>query len=106
MADEPRWVKVARVGDLRPGTVRTVQAEGRRYALANVGGTFYAVDNNCPHNGGPLGKGRLIGTVVECPPHQWRWDVSTGRCAWPDAHWRVARFPVRVENGDVLLGLL
>lgn len=83
-----------------------VRAGERWYALANVDGTFHAVDNNCPHNGGPLGKGRLEGREIECPWHGWRWDVVTGRSTWPESSWRSRRVPVRVDGDDVLLPLL
>ena len=86
--------------------MRVVEAEGRRYALANVDGTFYAVDNNCPHNGGPLGKGRLEGCVLECPIHGWRWDLSTGRSVAPPSYTRVLSVPVRIEGDQVLLGVV
>jgi nitrite reductase/ring-hydroxylating ferredoxin subunit len=102
----PDYVSVARASDVPPGTVTRVQAGDRWYALANVDGTFHAIDNNCPHNGGPLGKGRLVGRELECPWHQWRWDVTTGRACWPSTDWRVLRVPVRVVGDEVQLPLL
>lgn len=80
-----------------------VQVGERRFALANVDGSLFALDNNCPHNGGPLGKGRLMGAEVECPWHQWRWDVRSGRCTSAATAWRVPRVPVVVQGQDVLL---
>jgi nitrite reductase/ring-hydroxylating ferredoxin subunit len=102
----PEYVSVARASELPPGTVTRVLAGDRWYALANVDGTFHAIDNNCPHNGGPLGKGRLVGRELECPWHQWRWDVTTGRACWPSTDWRVLRVPVRVVGDEVQLPLL
>jgi nitrite reductase/ring-hydroxylating ferredoxin subunit len=55
-----------------------VEVGGRTLALCNVEGTLYAVDNVCPHRGGPLGEGDLDGRVLMCPWHAWRWDVTTG----------------------------
>ncbi len=101
------YVPVVKASDVPPGSVRMVRAGERAYALVNVEGQFYAVDNNCPHNGGPLGKGRLVnGTELECPRHQWRWDVTTGRATWPDSSWRVLRVPVRTEGDTLYLPLL
>ena len=51
------YVTVAYLADVPPGTVISVRAGERWYALANVDGVLHALDNNCPHNGGPLGKG-------------------------------------------------
>ncbi|MCX5723204.1 MAG: Rieske 2Fe-2S domain-containing protein, partial [Nitrospirae bacterium] len=61
------FVTVATVEDIPPGTGRTVEVQGIRLALFNVEGTFYSVDNTCPHAGGPLGEGHLEGCLVECP---------------------------------------
>jgi nitrite reductase/ring-hydroxylating ferredoxin subunit len=97
-------VKVAEVGDLPVGQGRVVEAEGRTLALFNVDGTFYAIDNTCPHRGGPLGEGDLEGRIVLCPWHAWRWDVTTGANANNPAV-RVACFPVVVEGADVFVHL-
>ena len=93
-------VRVADVGDVAPGEVRTAEAGGRPIALANVDGTFYAVDNACLHRGGPLGEGDLDGTTVICPWHGWRWDVRTGRSANNPAL-AVTCVPVTIEAGAV-----
>lgn len=49
-------------------------------AVFRVGGAFYAIDNRCPHKGGPLGLGALSGSVVTCPWHGFTVDVRTGVC--------------------------
>ena len=71
--------KVASVGEIPAGSIKTVEAGGKVLAVANVGGTFYAIDNTCLHRGGPLGEGQLEGKVVTCPWHGWQFDVSTGK---------------------------
>ena len=48
-------------------------------ALFSVGGELFALDGVCPHQGGPLGEGELIGCVVTCPWHGWQFDVRTGQ---------------------------
>ena len=84
-----------------------VQAGERWYALANVDGVLHAVDNNCPHNGGPLGRGTLVGRELVCPWHGWCWDVTSGRNCWPGTDWRVPRVPVRVVgDGEIQLPVL
>lgn len=100
------YVTVARVEDVQEGSVQMVPAGERWYALARVDGTFYALGNDCPHNGGPLGKGRLEGFAVTCPWHGWRWDVRTGRAVWPATEWRATSVPVRIEGDAILLPLL
>ena len=78
MPEGAERVRVAGSGDIPPGEGRVVEAEGRSIALFNVDGHYYAIDNVCPHRGGPLGEGDLDGPVVSCPWHAWRWDVRTG----------------------------
>ncbi len=100
--DGERRVKIANVGDVEAGEGRVVEAEGKTLALFNANGTFYVLDNSCAHRGGPLGEGDLDGTVVTCPWHAWRWDVTTGANVNNPAV-RVACFPVVVENGAVFV---
>jgi nitrite reductase/ring-hydroxylating ferredoxin subunit len=94
-------VTVGRVGDLKAGEARVVDAGAATLALCNVDGAYYAVDNACPHRGGPLGDGDLSGAVIACPWHGWRWDVTSGRNVNNPAV-RVACFAVTVE-GDALV---
>jgi nitrite reductase/ring-hydroxylating ferredoxin subunit len=73
-------------------------------ALFNVEGSIFALDNACPHRGGPLGQGELDGCVVACPWHAWRWDVRTGANVNNPAV-RVRCFPIAVEDGQVFVEL-
>ena len=97
-------VRVADVDDVPVGQGRVVEAQGKDLALFNVDGTFYAIDNACPHRGGPLGEGDLEGRFVSCPWHAWRWDVTTGANANNPAV-KVACFPVAVEDGALFVEL-
>jgi nitrite reductase/ring-hydroxylating ferredoxin subunit len=92
--------KVAEARDVEPGAGLVVDAGGRTLALFNVGGRFYAIDNSCPHRGGPLGDGRLDDAIVTCPWHGYRYDVTTG-AHQRDAAFNVQCFPVTVEGGAV-----
>jgi nitrite reductase/ring-hydroxylating ferredoxin subunit len=106
VAEPVSYVAVARASEIPPGEVRLVQAGERCYALANIDGTFHAVDNNCPHNGGPLGKGSLDGPELVCPWHLWRWNVVNGRNTAPGIDWRVPRVPVRIVGDEIQLPVL
>jgi nitrite reductase/ring-hydroxylating ferredoxin subunit len=97
---------VAHVPDVLPGQVRLVLAGDRWYALANVDGTVHAFDNNCPHMGGPLGRGALEGVELTCPWHGWRWDVTSGRNCWPGSDWRLRRVPLRIVGDEIQLPVL
>jgi nitrite reductase/ring-hydroxylating ferredoxin subunit len=73
------WVPIAAVSQCPPGTSIERVVGDRIVALANIDGTWHAIDGLCPHQGGPLGKGRLCGAVLTCPWHGWQFDVTTGR---------------------------
>jgi nitrite reductase/ring-hydroxylating ferredoxin subunit len=104
---EREYVTVANLSEVLPGSVLAVQAGERWYALVNLDGVLHAVDNNCPHNGGPLSRGTLDGQTLTCPWHCWSWDVTTGRNRAPGVDWRLPRLPVRVlENGEIQLPII
>ena len=93
-------IRIAGTADIKPGTGATFEAGGKTLAVFNVGGAYYAIDNECVHRGGPLGEGDLDGKVVMCPWHQWTYDVTTGRCVNnPSAC--VKSYPVTVDGTDI-----
>ena len=73
------FTEVAKIDELKNGTMRAVSAAGRAILLAKVGDKYYAVDNLCPHMKGNLSKGKLEGTVVTCPLHGSQFDISNGQ---------------------------
>ncbi|MGH7820717.1 MAG: Rieske (2Fe-2S) protein [Candidatus Binatia bacterium] len=97
------FVKVAKTGDLAPGQAKMVEVSGKKIALFNVEGTYYAIDDTCTHRGGPLSGGALAGKKVTCPWHGAVYDVTTGEVLGPPAPKGVARYSVRVSGGDVEL---
>jgi 3-phenylpropionate/trans-cinnamate dioxygenase ferredoxin subunit len=111
---------VARADDIPPGERRIVRARGRSYGVFNVDGTFYALLNRCPHQGGELCKGPLQTFVdadapgrvrfdrsrsfVQCPWHGWEFDLRTGQSYADPARTRVRSYPVGVRSADGLAG--
>ncbi len=75
-------------------------------AIIHRGGTYYALDGVCTHEGGPLGEGTLDGDELVCPWHEGRYNVATGE-ANPDTDWvrDLKSFPVKVQDGYVWVGL-
>ena len=98
-------VKVAKVGDVPPGTGKVVHAGDKVLALFNLNGTFYALDNRCTHVGGPLGEGKVEGTQVTCPWHGSVFDIITGAVVKPPARRPEATFRVQVEKDEVSVEL-
>jgi nitrite reductase (NADH) small subunit len=98
--DDNGFVAVARVSDVAPGTGTAVLVGEREIALFNAGDTFYALDNTCPHQGGPLAEGWIEGKTVTCPWHAWCFRMTDGTMTLGD-YASVDVFDVRVENGEV-----
>jgi nitrite reductase/ring-hydroxylating ferredoxin subunit len=73
-----------------------------RIVVYNVGGSYFATDERCAHQGGPLGEGLLEGSVVTCPWHAWQFDVRTGQAIY-DPGVCVRTYPVRVEGDDIFV---
>jgi len=77
------FVRVARLSDIPPGTMKGVKAKGKEILVANIDGTAYAIGDRCTHLRGHLSRGCLEGTVVECALHGARFDVTDGGvCGW------------------------
>ena len=95
------FVKVARVSDVAPGQGKLIEANGKKIALFNVDGSFYAIDDTCTHKGGPLSDGFLDGTTVTCPWHGAKFDVTTGNNLSPPAPTGVPSYKVRLSGDEV-----
>ncbi|HQU44480.1 MAG: ferredoxin [Planctomycetia bacterium 21-64-5] len=97
-----RWVRIAGTRECPPGHAMECLVESAVVALFNVDGRYYALDGICPHQGGPLAKGRVAGCTVSCPWHGWQFDVATGEHA-ANRRLRQRSFAVRVEGEEVLI---
>lgn len=98
-----RWVRLCGREDApAAGTVMECEAEGIGICLANVGGELSALDNWCPHRGGPLGQGWIEGDAVVCPWHSWMFHAKTGLAEYPAGE-KVAVFPLKMEGDDLLV---
>ena len=97
-----KFVKVATKSDVPEGSGKVVEAEGKEIALFNASGNFHALENTCPHQGGPLGEGYLEGSVVTCPWHGWEFDVSSGVCQG-NPNTTQPKFNVKVDGDDILV---
>ena len=91
------------MSDIPDGVVKVVEAGDRNLALANAGGEFYAIDDVCTHDGGPLGEGMLVDHQVECPRHGARFDLKTGRPVSFPAVIPVGTYPTRVDGDTVVV---
>lgn len=109
---------VAPLSEVPPGTRKLVEAGGRPIAIFNAGGRLFAVSNRCPHAGGSLIHGKLVGLVeatepgtysysrsgeiLRCPWHSWEFDLATGKSRCDPATIAVKAYPIEIEPGAKL----
>lgn len=95
--------RLAELKDVPLGSAIIVTtSKGREIALFNVEGEIYALDNACPHMGGPLGQGCLEGYHVTCPWHGWEFDVRDGACSNMPGE-DAKKLPLHIEDGTIYL---
>ena len=98
------FLEVATISDVPVGRAIARVIGDRTIAIYHTASGYFATDNTCPHRGGPLAEGDLIGDEINCPWHLWGFDVATGRCAGnPDIS--VATHEVRIEGERILVKL-
>jgi 3-phenylpropionate/trans-cinnamate dioxygenase ferredoxin subunit len=99
------FVAVAKVEEIPVGQARTFVVGERRVAVCNVEGVFYAVDDVCTHDNGPLGSGYLEDHAIECPRHGAKFDVRSGAVLQMPAVTGIRTYPAKTEHGKVLVSL-
>ena len=102
LAENTNFVKVAARSDVVDGKPRAVRVEGHSIALFEHEGAVYATDNQCPHMGYPLIRGRVRKGVLSCDWHGWSYDMEGGGCFTGGCD-DLATFPVEVRNGDIYI---
>lgn len=95
------WVTAGKAGDIPPGAWRTVELEGTHAVVFNLGGEYFAIEDVCTHDGGRLTGGCVEGGEIVCPRHGARFCIRTGDALTAPAYEPTARFPVRIEAGEV-----
>ncbi len=96
-------IHAGKASDFTPGIIRVVTAGDLRVAVVESEGAYYAVEDRCTHDDGPLGEGVLEGGRLRCPRHGALFDVRTGAAVRMPAVTPVRTFPVRVEGESVFV---
>lgn len=100
------WIRLAHTFDIPPREGRRVRIGPSEIALFNLGDRFTAIENMCPHQGGPLADGIVVGAVVVCPLHAWKICLDTGAVRRPvDVAACLKIYPTRVEGGIVWIDI-
>jgi 3-phenylpropionate/trans-cinnamate dioxygenase ferredoxin component len=99
---ESRWVALGPAADIPPGKTADFEVKDHSVLVANCDGAYYAIEDRCTHDDGPLAQGRLYRCQVECPRHGATFDMRTGKATALPAFRPVASYPVRVTAAGVV----
>ena len=99
------FVMVAKTSEIPVGQVKPVAVQGKRLLICHTAEGFFAVDDTCTHDDGPLAQGWLDGNAIECPRHGARFDVTTGKVLCLPAAVPIRSYPVQVEGEAVKVSL-
>lgn len=110
---------VARTDEIKPGQRKLADVGGRAVAIFNLNGDYFALGDRCPHEGGSLCAGKVVGLAeadepgryrlsrpgefVKCPWHGWEFDIRTGESFCEPGAVKVRRYDASVEHGEELI---
>lgn len=97
------WTDAAALADIPSGGMLEVEADRAALVLYNLGGTFYATAAVCPHHAAWFSQGGITGDCVDCPRHQGRFHIPTGRLVRGPECPDLRTYPVRVQDGRLLV---
>ncbi len=103
--DEVEYVAVAPEEELGSGERLFVEIDEKPIVVFNIAGSYYAIADVCSHDDGPVGDGELDGLEITCPRHGARFDVRTGQVLALPAIVDIPAYPVRVEDGEIQIGI-
>ena len=98
------FVKVAQADEVQEGQPVVVEVGTLRVVIFRAQGQLFAMDNACPHRGGPLDEGFVEGLSVTCPWHAWQFDLKTGRCESAPGVTQNC-YKVKVDGSDILIDI-
>jgi 3-phenylpropionate/trans-cinnamate dioxygenase ferredoxin subunit len=95
------FLSVATTDEIQRGERMIFEIDHTWVAVFNVKGNYYAIEDRCTHDDGPLAEGKLFDCEIECPRHGARFDLATGRVTAAPAIIPIAVYPVRVEGNEI-----
>ncbi len=95
------FVSVATVDELKPGERMVVELGRHWVAIFNVEGTYYAIEDVCTHDDGPLAEGELKGCIIACPRHGATFDIRTGKVLSAPAMVDVKSYEVQIQGENI-----
>jgi 3-phenylpropionate/trans-cinnamate dioxygenase ferredoxin component len=99
------WIPVCRVDDIDAEDVAPFEHEGKPYAVYHTPSGFYATGGLCTHEEEVLADGLVLGEIIECPRHQGRFHIPSGKAKGAPVCIDLQTYPIKVEGGQVYIGL-
>jgi 3-phenylpropionate/trans-cinnamate dioxygenase ferredoxin subunit len=103
--DEVEFIAVAEEGEIGNGERLILDIDGMPIAVFRIADEYFAIADVCSHDDGPVAEGELSDHEIECPRHGARFDLQTGQALSLPAVVDIPAYPVRVEAGELLIGL-
>ena len=100
-----RLVKAAMKADIKANTMTSIEIEGQKIGICNVGDSFYAIGDICTHDGAPLDGGEMVGDQIECPRHGARFDVKSGKAMCLPAVTPVPTYRLEVKGEELWIAM-
>jgi nitrite reductase/ring-hydroxylating ferredoxin subunit len=100
---DKKLIELCAASDVAPGCTLRAEAEGKAYAVYNVEGTIYVTQDECTHGPGYLSEGYILGEEIECPFHQGRFHIASGRATLAPATEPLQCWKVSIEEGKVCI---
>ena len=104
------FVNVAETSEIPIGQMKAVKLEDKEILIANVDGSYHAIGSRCTHAGADLSKGPLEGSIITCPRHKARFDVTTGKVVYRPKYWMWELklddepvYEVKVDRNNILI---
>jgi 3-phenylpropionate/trans-cinnamate dioxygenase ferredoxin component len=96
------FVEIAKTDEIPSGQMKGIKKDDKNILVTNVAGKYYAIAGKCTHAGGDLSKGNLDGSIVTCPRHGSKFDVTTGKKVGGPAKQDVSSYPVKIQGNSIL----
>ena len=99
------WLVVCGVGDIEEEDVAQFEHDGKIYAVYHTPSGFYATDGTCTHENAHLADGLVVGEIIECPRHQGRFHIPSGKAKGAPACINLQIYPTKIEAGQIHVAL-